>query len=280
MRAATNRIVVRETPAVVSRRAFLIAGASVAAPWGALQGFAAGISPLGAQSYSFREFGLEDAIAKLKELGLSHMEFCSRHFPANPKDPDLVRVKDTISRAGIAVPCYGVVPFTADAKTNREYFDFARALGIGILTADPTPDSFDNLELLCRKFGVKIAIHNRRPRARYNKVEDTLGAVKGRDPSIGACVDTGHVIHSGEKPHEVIRALGPRVVSLHLKDRVFGGEERIVGEGDMDLVAVAKALKEIRFDGPIMLEYEVNPANPVPDMKQGLSAWRAAVRMA
>ena len=32
----------------------------------------------------------------------------------------------------------------------------------------------------------------------------TLNAVRGRHPLIGACLDTGHALRSGEMPHEVI----------------------------------------------------------------------------
>jgi sugar phosphate isomerase/epimerase len=97
---------------------------------------------------------------------------------------------------------------------------------------------------------------------------------------IGACVDTGHVIRSAEKPHEVIEELGDRVHSLHLKDWIHGGKEQILGKGDMDLVAVARALKALNFAGPVMLEYEESPENPVPDMKEGLANWAKAVQSA
>jgi sugar phosphate isomerase/epimerase len=89
-------------------------------------------------------------------------------------------------------------------------------------------------------------------------------------------VDTGHSIRSQEKPHDVIRALGARVHSLHLKDWRFGGPETILGEGDMDMVAVAAALKAIGFNGPIMMEYEESPSEPTADMQKGLANWRAA----
>src|SRR5690606_18501371 len=120
-------------------------------------------------------------------------------------------------------------------------------------------------------------IHNHGPSARYDSVEDTLRAVKDHSPMIGACVDTGHVIRSGEKPHEVITALGDRVISLHLKDWVHGGDERILGEGDIDLPGVAKALKALDFKGPLNLEFELDSENPVPGMQAGLAHWAKAV---
>lgn len=231
---------------------------------------------LGSQSYSFRKFKFEDSIKCLKELGLNHMEFCSVHFPPDASDAGFAGIKAKLSEAGIVVPSFGVEGFSADEAANRKKFEFGKALGVQMLSADPTPDSFENLSKLVKEFGIKIAIHNHGPNARYDKVSDTLKAVEKYDTAIGACVDTGHSIRSGEKPHEVILALGDRVHSLHLKDWKHGGEEQILGEGDMDLVEVAKALKKIGFSGPIFMEYENSPENPVPEMKTGLANWQAA----
>ena len=235
---------------------------------------------LGSQSYSFRNFSFPDSIAQLKGLGLANMEFCSVHFKPDAADPGFATVQSTIAASGIKVLCYGVEEFTKDDAANRKKFEFAKALGIGVLTANPDAESFSSLDALCEEFKIKIAIHNHGPKARYDKVTDTLKAVEGHHPFIGACVDTGHVIRSGEKPHEVIAALGPRVHSLHLKDWVFNGKEQILGKGDMDLAAVATSLKALGFTGPLMVEYEESPDNPVPDMKIGLENWTAACKAA
>lgn len=236
--------------------------------------------PLGAQSYSFRKFGFEDSIRRLENLGLDTMEFCAVHFPADPDHPDLGRVKETLVSRGIRVPCYGVEHFADDREANRKRFVFAQSIGASILTADPAPESFDDLDRLCEEFGIRVAIHNHGPGARYDKVEDTLKAVRDHSPLIGACVDTGHSIRSGEKPHEVIRALGDRVISLHLKDWRHGGGETILGQGDLDLVETARALMAIAFTGPIVMEYEESPEDPVPDMREGMRNWQEAVAAA
>ena len=232
--------------------------------------------PVGAQSYGFRNFGFDDSIACLKELGVDAIEYCAVHFPPDAADAGFARVKERLQAAGVRVPCYGVEGFADDAGANRKKFEFAKALGIGVLTADPTPEAFDNLDALTEEFGIKIAIHNHGPGARYDKAQDTLDAVKDHSPLIGACVDTGHAIRSSERPHEVIERLGDRVISLHLKDWVTGGDEQILGQGDMDMEAVARALKAIAFDGPIVMEYENSPDNPVPEMVIGLANWREA----
>ncbi len=246
-----------------------IAGKAVAAPGPAWR--------LGTQSYSFRNFDTVGVITEAKKLGLTNIEFCSVHFPCDAMHADLDAVKALIKEHGITVPCYGVESFGADEAVNRAKFEFAKAMNIKILTADPEAESFDILDKLTEEYDVKIAIHNHGPGARYDGVQTTLDAIKDHSKLIGACVDTGHSIRSGEKPHEVIAALGDRVHSLHLKDWTHGGEERILGEGDMNLVEVVKALKAIKFKGPLMVEYENTPDNPGPDMAIGLANLQKAV---
>lgn len=235
------------------------------------------LTRLGAQSYSFRKFDLDGALRCLSGLGLSTMEFCAVHFPPDAEDAGFASVLETLGAARVSVPCYGVEAFTADRAANRAKFEFGNALGVECLTADPTSDAFDSLDVLCDEFQIKIAIHNHGPGARYDKVADTLKAIEGHHPYIGACVDTGHAIRSGEKPHEVIEALGPRVHCLHLKDWVHGGGEQKIGEGDLDLIRVADTLMSIGFNGPIVFEYELDETAPVPGMKLGRDNWRRAI---
>ncbi len=237
----------------------------------------ADLGRIGAQSYSFRKFGFEGALDQLEMLGLNIMEFCSVHFPADPEDPGFVKVLETLRARGVLVPCFGVEGFTADRAANRRKFELGRALGVEFLTADPEPDAFDNLEELVDEFGIGIAIHNHGPGARYDQAADTLRAVSGRHRLIGACVDTGHCLRSGERPAEVIEKLGARVLSMHLKDWKTGGDETVLGEGDADLRSVAEALRAIDFSGPVIMEYENSPEAPVADMRKGLELWNKLI---
>jgi len=232
---------------------------------------------VGAQSYSFRNFDTAGALEQLAKLGLNMMEFCRVHFPPDPDNlefPDIIKM---IRDKQVTVPCYGVEGFGADAAANRKKFELAKKLGAGYLSADPEPTSFSSLEKLVEEFGIKIAIHNHGPGARYDKATDTLNAVKALHPHIGACVDTGHVLRSGEAPHEVIEQIGERVHCLHLKDWKVGGDETVIGEGDLDLLKTVAALRAINFDGFICMEYELDPEDPAPGMKRGLQNWIDAV---
>ena len=232
---------------------------------------------VGAQSYSFRNFDTAGALEQLAKLGLNTIEFCGVHFPPDPDNPALADIIDMILAQQVSVPCYGVEGFGVDAASNRRKFDFAHKLGAQYLSADPAPESFANLEKLVEEYDIKIAIHNHGPGARYDKASDTLKAVNALHPHIGACVDTGHVLRSGGVPHEVIEQLGKRVHCLHLKDWKIGGDEAVIGEGDLDLIKTVAALRAINFDGFICMEFELDPEDPTPGMKRGMQNWIDAV---
>jgi len=232
---------------------------------------------VGAQSYSFRNFDTAGALEQLAKLGLNTIEFCGVHFPPDPENPALADIIDMIQAQQVSVPCYGVEGFGIDAVSNRRKFDLAQKLGAQYLSADPAPESFANLEKLVEEYNIKIAIHNHGPGARYDKASDTLNAVSALHPYIGACVDTGHVLRSGEVPHEVIEQLGERVHCLHLKDWKIGGDEAVIGEGDLDLIKTVAALRAINFDGFICMEFELDPEDPTPGMKRGMQNWIDAV---
>jgi len=84
-------------------------------------------------------------------------------------------------------------------------------------------------------------------------------------------------VRSGERPAEVIGALGVRVISVHLKDWKTGGGETVLGGGDAELAAVAAALRAVDFSGPVVMEYENSPEAPVPEMRQGLHLWKRLI---
>ena len=77
-------------------------------------------------------------------------------------------------------------------------------------------------------------------------------------PWVRAYFDVGNVVFYGY-PQDWIRALGKRIVRLHLKDfRVDRGkgvfEWKNLGEGEIDWIAVRKALSDIGYDGYMTTE--------------------------
>ncbi|MBM3457238.1 MAG: sugar phosphate isomerase/epimerase [Armatimonadetes bacterium] len=233
---------------------------------------------MGIQSYSLRGYNLDQALEETQKLGLRYWESFNAHLPFSPEEATVKAQKERLAAARIRVLAYGVVPFGSNTEANRQLFEGAKALGIPTLSADPAPESMDQLEKLVEEFRINIAIHNHGPRHRYGSLQSCVDAVKGRHERIGVCVDTGHFLRSSENPVKVIETLGTRVLGVHLKDvkdaRVF----TIVGKGDLDVVGTLRALKALSYRHLVALEYEENPRNPIADIQECLAAVRAAAQ--
>lgn len=101
------------------------------------------------------------------------------------------------------------------------------------------------------------------------------------DPSLlGLCLDTGHYFYGGGDPVEVAQKYASRIWHLHLKDvrgsvldcarkekrgfmdAVANGIFCPLGEGDVDILAVLKALQAGGYDGWAVFEQDVDPTKP------------------
>ena len=225
---------------------------------------------VGVQSYCFRNFNLDDTLRNVQELELENVEFYSKHASHDMSLQQLDGIKAKLKAAGLKMVAYGVVSFGADEQANEKIFKFAKEMGFDVITADPAPESFESLEKLVKKYNIKIAIHNHGPGSRYSSLEDVVKAVEGRDKRIGVCIDNGHFQRSRVDSVQVVRKLGERVHSLHLKDTDPQGHDHILGKGAEHIPELLKALKKAGFQGPLNLEYEIEPDNPVGSMKKCL----------
>jgi sugar phosphate isomerase/epimerase len=285
------------THALPNRREFLATSAAATAALAVGPTRAADTSPygrwnIGAQSYSFRDFKLEQALKNYQTLGLKYAEFFNLHVPLNSTPEQVRAILNTCKQYGVTPAAYGVQPFSKDHDTNRKNFELGKALGLKYLSADPNPDAFDSLDKLVEEYKIAIGIHPHGPSGRGNRMtmhrwysaDVIMPAVKDHHPLIGTCIDTGHILRcvlmdKKLDPADQIRKMGPRNFGLHLKD--FDPEKKeecIVGNGALDVAGVLKALKDVKFAGYINLEYELNSKNPTPDMAVGLKALEAAVK--
>ncbi|MCS7272961.1 MAG: sugar phosphate isomerase/epimerase [Fimbriimonadales bacterium] len=233
---------------------------------------------MGIQSYSMRKMGLAQVLNATRSLGLNYIEAYIMHLPHFSPPENWAGLKKTVAQAGIEVLAYGVVGFDANERNARTIFEFAKLMGIPVITADPAPESFAYLPRLCEEFRIYVAIHNHGPRTRYDTIRSVEEAMRGQPEWIGACIDSGHFLRSGEDPIEAVRRFGKRVYAVHLKDVKNRTQFTILGKGDLDVVGFLRALKEVEFQGCLALEYEENPDDPLPDIRACLEAVRAALK--
>jgi len=267
----------------ITRRAFLGTTAATAGAILAPGAFADdfGGFAVGVQSYTFRNFDLEQMLKKTKELGLKSAEFYSKHIPPDSTPEKLKAILALCKEYEVTPLGFGVSGFSKNHDANKKVFDFGKAIGVKYLSADPSMDSFDSLDKLCEEYKIAIAIHPHGPagkggRHQWWSAEVIMKAVKDHHKLIGTCLDTGHLLRMeqlGEKldPAEQVKVMGERNFAMHLKDH-DNKKKTDVPFGDpsgiLNVAAVLKALKSVKFAGHIAIEYEANPNDPSPDMKK------------
>ncbi len=235
---------------------------------------------MGIQSYSLRGFDVKKALKTTKMLGLHYWEAYPKHIPISTVPKDVAKYKQMLDQSDVKLIAFGVLNFDGNETKAREYFDFAKAVGIETLSANPDKNdaTFDLLDKLVEEYKINIAIHNHGPGQKYDKIDDVVKMVDGRHKRVGACVDTGHYLRSKEDPVEAIERLEGRLYGIHLKDVKNAKIMCILGEGDLDVVGCLKLLKKQKYGHSLALEYEENKDNPVSDIEVCLSTVRKAVK--
>ena len=83
-------------------------------------------------------------------------------------------------------------------------------------------------------------------------------------PNIGVNFDPANLISSGRgNPNDAMDLLGCRVTGMHAKDAIpakfgdFGGKQVPIGQGKVDFKRLFVQLKEIGYDGDIVIEHEM-----------------------
>ena len=265
----------------LSRRDVLSAGlAATAAGAGVLNGFVAFSQEhdnapfqIGLQSYSLRGYtrdghaDLRKALAVTKDLGLHFWEAFPLHVPQTD-DPRRIRaIKDQFAAADVQLSGYGVVHLGNDEAANRRLFEFAKAMGLKYLSADPDPESFDLLDKLVEEYDIPIGIHNHGPGHRFALIDTIASAIKNHSPKIGCCIDTGHFLRSKEDAVRAVEVFGKRVYGVHLKDVKNAETFTVLGQGDLRTADFLKALAANQYSHCLALEYEEKPEDPMHDIK-------------
>ena len=131
---------------------------------------------------------------------------------------------------------------------------------------------------LCRSRGVVLNLHNH-----TYEVENDMHDLKGtlaRIPNVELGPDLNWLLRGGVDPVTFIRTYGSQIVFLHLRDQKADGKwSEAMGEGDMDYVAIDKALREVKFSGEAVIElaHEGN-FKPTRPLRDSLKMSRAYVK--
>ncbi len=213
---------------------------------------------VGFSTYSYRALTLFETFDKIAQVGLRHAELFAwqKLSPEHPNvtiDPNLPAplrkaIKQKAADCGVhMIGCYTSLGSEDAAKAS---FEFAADMGFEILVSEPPEAMFDAIEKLTGEYKVDLGLHNHPEPSPYWNPDTGMAALKGRSERMGLCCDTGHWCRSNLEPVEVLKKVGPRVKTFHLKDLddfgVRGAKDVIWGQGKG---RIADILAEVKRQG-------------------------------
>ena len=152
----------------------------------------------------------------------------------------------------------------------------AKALGTTLLGGNAGALHTDRAAVLAllREQGVTLAIENHPERS----PDEILQRIGDDGDVLGAAIDTGWWATRGCPADQAIRALGPHVRHVHLKDvrTAEAHDTCTLGDGVVPIQGCLDALKEIGYDGPVSIEHEPDSYDPTPEVvesRRRLAAW-------
>ncbi len=236
---------------------------------------------LGFQAWTFHLFTFAEALVKGDSCGLSNVEAYSGQAIGGGIEGTTEytmdqstrnKMKELLTANGMKIRAYGVV-VPEDSAGWVQLFDFAKDMGIEVITSDPGWKDLDLVEKLADEYNIKVAIHNHPAPSRYWTPDSALLALNNRSKNLGVCPDIGHWVRSGLDPVDCLKKLQGRIIIVHFKDVSDKSPESYDvpwGTGVIDVPAVLAELKRQGFKGLFDIEYEYNWNNNVPEIKESV----------
>jgi len=151
---------------------------------------------------------------------------------------------------------------------HKEGIDNAAMMGAKVVvvhpSGEPNPeeDRADRLqyaaESLCTladyaaQYGITVAVEDLPRTCLGNTIKEITQLVSAH-PKLGVCFDTNHLLT--EKNSDFVRALGDKIVTLHVSDYDYLNERHwLPYEGKVDWIELVTLLEEAGYAGPFMYE--------------------------
>lgn len=201
--------------------------------------------------------GRERLSRKLASLGLRATVHASIH------DTNLASLNPHIARAALE-DLIATLELAADigaevvvAHPGRVPSEYHRDPGALPRAREVLHRNLEQILPRAEELGVTLAIENKQRGSNRDLIltpEEHLELLE-RFPGLKACLDFGHLHTLGLDPAEFARALGKKLVHVHIHDNRGQSDEHLpLGKGTLEWRRCLRALEGIGFSGRIILE--------------------------
>ena len=235
---------------------------------------------------------IEQAIKVAKEVGYEGLEvrINEGHLPSNTSDDRAKEIKVLLDKSGLTVPCIaafvGGYATKSDAECEEQLAEFEKFLKLaqkidcgmvrqlvgGPRPADAKEEDFKKIAKWLQKsadlageYGIRIAMEMHADHI----IEGVDSALKLMDmlhkDNVGLIFEPGNMCIVNEAHgFESVKRLSDNIFHVHVKDLIkvpdnkARFEARIVGEGEVEFLSAFKGLKDIGYNGHLILESAVS----------------------
>ncbi len=245
---------------------------------------------LALQTWTMRNMDFDDMVDFAVKMDIAYLQMWSSrsggHMDPSAPWEQIKRQKDILDRNGLKVYSFGVTRLTKNEEELREAFEFAKYMGVEVITAEPSAyRQLDLLEAFAIVYDIKVALHNHDIYSPYGNPEVVRNLLEGRDPRLGVCLDAGWMTTTRLDVEEVYRQYGDRVLDIHLKDKIVTPSEEgdqytdvDIGTGDANLVGLFKAMRETGYTGRIAIETDQDLQDPTAFVQGAIAFVKAQSR--
>lgn len=148
----------------------------------------------------------------------------------------------------------------------KSYFDAANELGAkllvlhgqrgyqtGKITEEEYIERYLRLFRLGKSFGITVAQEN----VNLFRSEEASFLQSMREQTNGECAfvfDIKQAVRAKQDPFAVCRAMGDRLVHVHINDHKAGADCLLPGSGEMDYAQLLRQLRSVSYDGDLIIE--------------------------
>ncbi|MFI4875372.1 MAG: sugar phosphate isomerase/epimerase family protein, partial [Blastopirellula sp. JB062] len=187
--------------------------------------------------------------------------------PAPDLSPQLKN--DLKSKAGdLGIQLIGIYGKLENPESAKAMFEFASEMGLEFIVSEPPISMFDTIEGLTQQYEVDFALHNHPQPSNYWNPDVGLKALQDRSQRMGFCCDTGHWCRSDLDPVAMLKKVGARAKTFHLKDLdEFGNRDAkdvVWGQGKGQIAELLAETQRLDLKLPYFsIEWERNPSEPL-----------------
>jgi inosose dehydratase len=244
---------------------------------------------LGIAGYTFAKFNIDETLKMVQQVDVHYLCIKDFHLPQNCTAAEAAAFHKKCAEHGVTG--YGCGPIYMDSpEAAKTAFDYAKRIGVKTMVGVPYKKDADkkrveNPELLklindlIQEYDIKYAIHNHGPDMPhlFPNAESAMKIICNMDKRMGLCLDIGHQFRDGKCPVKAILNYSDRLHDFHLKNvteptRKGAGIE--LPRGAIDMVAIANALRKVKYSGVCSLEYEKDMKDPILGIAESIGYFR------